>query len=38
MSSGVRQAAGLAVGWVLVAATAAAAVVNLPQNRGWPHG
>ena len=31
MSSGVRQAAGLAVGWVLVAATAAAAVVNLAE-------
>jgi aspartyl protease family protein len=28
LSSGVRQAVGLAVGWVLVAATAAAAVVN----------
>jgi aspartyl protease family protein len=31
MSSGVRQAAGLAVGWVLVAATAAAAVVNFAE-------
>src|SRR5262245_52523703 len=31
MSSGVRQAVGLAVGWVLVAATAAAAVVNFTE-------
>jgi aspartyl protease family protein len=31
MSSGVRQAVGLAVGWVLVAATAAAAVVNFAE-------
>src|SRR5262245_21310969 len=31
LSSGVRQAVGLAVGWVLVAATAAAAVVNFSE-------
>ena len=34
MSSGVRQASGLAVGCVLIAATAAAAVVNVAELTG----
>ena len=34
LSLGVRQALGLAAGWVLVAATAAAAVVNFAEVKG----
>jgi len=38
MSSGVRQAVGLAVGWLLVAATAAAGVLHLAEVKDAARG